>query len=376
MLLHKLLRTSCWTLIFYCCITASYAQPNNHSCGKNKHNNEKKFFKRLPPVKESTITGVTPIKDITIQYLGAGGILIAKGENVVAFDPFFSNTAFSFGRFIRGKKARLIKPDTALIDTLSPQIKNLKDANAVFITHAHYDHLLDVPYLYKKIFVKNPVIYGNNSTSAILKNLVPPANLVSVHTTAAQYSKPEIHWIDVGTNIRVMPILSDHAPHYKFVKFFDGETIASPTEQEYYKGTDPLMWKEGRTLAYLVEIMEGSDTLRIHVQTSACTPTDGLPPLTYKNRVGKADIVMFCMPSFDNVESYPDSLIQYLNPTKLIIVHWEDFFEKYDLNKKRYKLVPYNNGMCFLDAIEKIIFPATVREKCVLPVPGAFIRVE
>lgn len=374
---ESLLRSILLQLAFFCCFITSYAQ-ENHACGSKKNNNEKKVFKRLPPVKETSITGITRIKDVTIQYLGAGGVLIAKGDNVVAIDPFFSNKAFSFGRFIRGKKSRLIKPDTTLIKELSPKIKNLKDANAVFITHAHYDHLLDVPYLYKKVFVKNPVIYGNNSTKAILKNLVPPTNLVSVHTTAAQHSKPEIHWINVGTNIRVMPILSDHAPHYKFVKFFDGETIASPTEEEYYKGTDPLMWKEGRTLAYLVEIMDGNDTLRIHVQTSACTPTEGLPPLAYKNIVGKVDIVMFCMPSFDNVESYPDSLIRYLNPTKLIIVHWEDFFEDYNLDREptKYKIVPYNDAMCFIDIIEGIIFPATIREKCLLPVPGAFIRVE
>jgi hypothetical protein len=360
---------------FYCYSVVASGQHKHPECKVKINNNERKIFKKLPPVKDTSISGITSIKDVTIQYLGAGGILISKGETVVAIDPFFSNGAMSYTDWLKPWKTNLLlKPDTAALNKVVV-IKNLKNVNAVFITHAHYDHLLDVPYLYQKIFLKHPTVYGNNSVNSLLKNLIPAGSLINVQDSAVQYSKPQLHWISVGPNVRVMPILSDHAPHYKFVKFFDGETIDSPTMDEYYKGTDPVIWKEGRTLAYVVEITGPADTLRIHIQTSACTPDDGLPPASYMKQIGRVDISMFCMASFDNVSNYPDRLIHYLNPKKIIIVHWENFFRKYNMEKKHYKVVPFTNGLCFLERMDKILFPATVREKCLLPVPNSFITV-
>ncbi len=84
---------------------------------------------------------------------------------------------------------------------------------------------------------------------------------------------------------------------------------------------------------------------------------------------------MMCMASFDNVDDYPDRLLSYLKPEKVIIVHWENFFKKYKLDKKKYKIVPFTNGLCFLERMETLLFPATVREKCILPVPNSFIRI-
>ncbi len=360
-------------LFFYYYSLSGYGQHQN-DCPVKINNNEKKIFEKLPPVKDTSISGISQLKGVTIQYLGAGGMLISKGTTTIAIDPFFSNSAMSYKDWFKLWKINMVlKPDTSLLKKIAV-IKNIQNVSAVFVTHAHYDHLLDVPHLYHKVFLKHPIIYGNNSVNKMLKNLIPASDLINVQDSSAQFTKPEVHWIRVDENIRVMPILADHAPHYKFVKFFDGETTASPTTDEYYNGTDPLIWNEGRTLTYLVEITDPSDTLRIHVQTSACTPFEGLPPAAYMKQIGQIDISMLCMASFDNVTDYPDKLLHYLNPKKIIVVHWENFFKKYDLNKKRYKIVPFTNGKCFIERMEKIIFPATVKEKCLLPLPNSIIR--
>lgn len=363
-------------LLFSLLSIGLYAQSKSTNCSPKYNNNEKKFFAKLPPVKETTITGVTTQKGITIQYLGAGGIVLTKGETTIAIDPFFSNGALHYKNWLKPKKTHLfIKPDTSLINEVST-IPNLKNISAVFVTHAHYDHLLDIPQLYDKVFLKQPKIYGNNSVNNILKHLVPTNKLVNVQDSTSQYMKPEIHWVNISSSVRVMPITSDHAPHYKFVKLYDGETLDSPTKEEYYKGTDVSIWKEGRTLAYLVEIIELTDTFRIHIQTSASTPNDGLPPADYIKRVGSIDMLMFCMASFDNVSDYPNKLIKYLNPKKIIIVHWENFFKKYELNKKKHKIVPFTNGMCFLNRLEEIIAPLSLKERFVLPLPNSIIRLD
>lgn len=361
-------------LFFTCLFLSGYGQHTN-KCRSKINNNEKKIFKKLSPVKELNIELSSRIKGITIQYLGAGGMLITKGETTIAIDPFFSNTALHYKNWFAPRKPNLfVKPDTAITKKLSA-IANLTNVNAVFITHAHYDHLLDVPHLYKKVFTKQPTVYGNSSVNNLFKNLIPKKHLVNLQDSASKFANPEMHWVKVGSNIRVLPILSDHAPHYKFIKLFDGEATDSPTPEEYYAGSKLTIWKEGRTLAYLVEIMENTDTFRIHVQTSACTPNEGFPPLTYMQQIGKVDVSVFCMASFDNVDNYPDKLINYLHPQKIIIVHWENFFKKYELNKKKHKMVSFTDGLCFLERMEAILFPATVKEKCILPVPNSTIRI-
>lgn len=346
-----------------------YSQHAGGECRVKVNNNERKIFDKLLPVKEISIQGLSKVKGITIQYLGAGGMLISHNQTTIAIDPFFSNV------FVKAWKTNaVLKPDTTAIKAVSG-IENLRNVDAVFITHSHYDHVLDVPYLYKKVFEKHPPVYGSKSVNNLLKNLIPSDDLSNVQDSAAQYLKPEMHWIKVNNTFRVLPVLSDHAPHYKFVKLFDGEVILSPTEQEYYTGTNPALWKEGRTLAYFIEIIEKTDTFRMHIQTSACTPTEGLPPQSYIQQIGKVDIAMICMASFDNVDDYPDRLLDYLKPEKVIVVHWENFFEKYELDKKRYKVVSLTNGLCFLERLESLLYPALLKEKCILPVPNSIIKV-
>ena len=361
--------------IFSCFLLSGYSQRQSEDCGIKINNNERKIFKKLPPVKDINIPLSSKIKGITIQYLGAGGILVSQGGTTIAIDPFFSNTAMTYKNWLKPGKAKLfVKPDTTTIQKAAA-IANLSNVSAVFITHAHYDHILDVPHLYKRVFSKQPIIYGSKTANNLLSNLIPKNNLVNVQDSASQFSKPDMHWVKAGPNFRVLPILSDHAPHLKFIKLFDGEATATPTPDEYYAGSKLAIWKEGRTLAYLVEIIENTDTFRIHIQTSACTPNDGLPPQAYMQQTGKVDVSMFCMASFDNVDNYPDKLVSYLNPQKIIIVHWENFFKKYKFDKKKHKIVSFTDALCFLRKMDNILYPATVKEKCILPLPNSFIRI-
>lgn len=362
-----------FTLIF---VSTVCAQNEEKDCAVRVHNHEKKFFNRLSPIRDTSIVGLSEVKGVTIQYLGAGGLLISRNGSTIAFDPFFSNSAIKYRKLFKPwKKSLQLQLDTAILAGVG-QIKNLENTDAVFVTHAHYDHLLDVPYLYEHTLLKHPTIYGNASVNCLLKKLVPANSIINLQDSASQFSKSEMHWTTIGSNFRVLPILADHAPHYEFVKFFDGEVSNSPSKQEYYEGTSPAIWKEGRTLAYIVEVIDAKDTLRIHIQTSACTPTDGLPPQKYMDAAGKIDLSILCMASFNYVSDYPYQLIKYLKPEKIIVVHWENFFKKYEFKKKHYKIVPFTNGLCFIDAMEKLLYPNTVKSKCILPVPNSIIRVD
>lgn len=70
---------------------------------------------------------------IQFRWLGVAGIELSTEEEVLAIDPFFSRPPFRrmwFGRVI---------PDRPLVAAKLPR------CDFVLITHAHWDHLMDVP---------------------------------------------------------------------------------------------------------------------------------------------------------------------------------------------------------------------------------------
>jgi len=42
----------------------------------------------------------------------------------------------------------------------------------------------------------------------------------------------------------------------------------------------------------------------------------------------KVDIAVLCYASTTYVDDYPGSIVKDINPSKLVIVHWEDFFRE------------------------------------------------
>ena len=97
-------------------------------------------------------------EDIEITYLGASGFLIERdGDDfAVLTAPFFSNPKITsiLGPIYPNKK----EIDRGLENT------SLDNVKVILVGHAHYDHLMDVPYVVKKIKEQNPVakpkIYG------------------------------------------------------------------------------------------------------------------------------------------------------------------------------------------------------------------------
>ncbi len=68
---------------------------------------------------------------LTLRWLGVAGIEIQAGEQVLAIDPFFT----------RPTLLEMFQPVTSNGDLVA---EKLPHCNAVLVTHAHYDHLLDV----------------------------------------------------------------------------------------------------------------------------------------------------------------------------------------------------------------------------------------
>jgi hypothetical protein len=253
-----------------------------------------------------------------ITYLGVGGWLLDWHGEGLLLAPSFSNPSMP-PIFVRSSEQRIA-------DYL-PDVKNVK---VILIGHAHYDHLLDVPLIMQR-YAPVAIAYGNRTAGHILA--VPQLHLqhrfinveqrmYRVHCTTPQcYQANPDQWTKVG-RVRFMAIQSQHAPHFAGVDLLEGS---------YYEDLKALPvyvrnWKEGTTLAFLIDLLDdaGRPAYRIHYQDSASNPPFGFPPLIADGK--DVDVMIMCAASTSQVSQYPDALLRYLHPRKLLIGHWEDFF--------------------------------------------------
>jgi hypothetical protein len=276
------------------------------------------------------LTGTEPTSHDTglakskITYLGVGGWLLNWKDEGLLFAPSFSNPGFP---------PLLVRANPTRIDAHMPPVP---DVRVLLIGHAHYDHLLDVPHIMQRQ-ARQATAYGNATVGHTLAAVKPPLRFVNVEpkmvrvhcrTPECYLADPEAQWTRIG-HIRFMAIESKHAPHIAGLDLLKGS---------YYDDLDTLPtyvgnWKEGTTLAFLVDLLDDdlkTPIYRLHYQDSASNPPYGFPPLMPDGK--GVDVVIMCGASTDQVVGYPDALLRYLHPRLLLIGHWEDFFDN-DLNK-------------------------------------------
>jgi L-ascorbate metabolism protein UlaG (beta-lactamase superfamily) len=303
---------------------------------------------------------------LQIKYLGAGGVVLKRGADVLITAPFFSNP--SIPRVAFGE----IRSLPEQVDRfLGGPVNGLSGATAILVGHAHYDHLMDLPYIKTK-YLPHTKIYGSKTMKNILAGdrTLTGSDIVSVEESAGTSEQPGTWWY-ASPRVRFMALKSEHAPIIFHLKFFEG-TADQPLQQLPTRASG---WVEGQTLAYLIDFL-GSDgktiDFRIHYQDAASNPPLGFPPIfpqvADQRRV---DVAIVCMPGFNEVDDYPEGIIARLNPRFVTIIHWENFFSLLPDDPKDLKTVPTENAERFLARLEKVL-PKDATYK--LPAPGAWMR--
>jgi L-ascorbate metabolism protein UlaG (beta-lactamase superfamily) len=292
---------------------------------------------------------VEAAQELEIRFLGVGGFSFRAGDDVIASAPFFTNPPLN--TVLTGA----VQPDTAIIDRFLDPI--VHDAKAILVGHAHYDHLLDVPYIWTK--TAGAQIFGNISVRNTLAALAPdrgaecstattgyatvpreyivtlddPANdRVDYRLCAEPQSRcpgandgREGEWIDVPrSHMRVRGLCSQHPDQFLVFHFgsgcIDDELCTLPE-----RAGD---WREGGTIAYLVDFLDpntGAPIFRIYYQDA---PTDAPvghvhPDLLAEKRV---DVAILCVGNYDQVTGHPTAIIEAMDPRFVIAGHWESFF--------------------------------------------------
>lgn len=100
---------------------------------------------------------------LTFRWLGVAGIELKAGDQVLAIDPFITRPSLL-------QLLKPLNPDPSLI------IEHLPVCNSILVTHAHYDHLMDVPEMIRHT---GAIAYGSSNACQLLQILGIPDHQVT-----------------------------------------------------------------------------------------------------------------------------------------------------------------------------------------------------
>lgn len=256
-----------------------------------------------------------PKDGLSIQYLGVGGHLFRFGSSAIMTAPSITNPSFwVLGPFMP------ISADTDMINTFLPDVS---DVESILVGHAHYDHLMDVPYIMQQK-APNAHVFGSATMDHSIAPAISKKRRHALNDTMAILDKPGSWHYNNNKTIRFMAIKSTHAPH------FMGINIMTGTYQEDLE-TLPwhaFGWKEGQTLSYLIDFLGPQEEIlhRVYYQDAASQEPLGLLPKLADKDKKRVDIAIITPASFSQVDNYPESIMQDTRARHFILGHWEDFF--------------------------------------------------
>jgi ribonuclease BN (tRNA processing enzyme) len=317
------------------------------------------------------------VKSITLKYLGSGGYYFSDGEAALIIDPFFSPYQ------VVPLALKKISTQTENVEKGLYDIKNEVKSNveAIFITHSHYDHLLDASYVFNHYLDTTKAaakIYGSSSTKILVSSVVDSTYLENIENNVGSHSSIG-DWIYLNKGrIRVMPIQTRHAPHLKklfSINLYRGEAKPIKNYDSDSSKTFVTKWKGGCTFAYLIDFMvNDKPDFRIYLLSSASSPPDGfIAQETLAEH--EVNLAILGAASSGNVQNYPQGILQHIKPEKLIIAHWEDLFKPYQHDPPR--LIRATNFKKLIPGINEVYpFKKNEEQQFYMPAPGVFVRLE
>ncbi|SGY92485.1 MBL fold metallo-hydrolase [Moritella viscosa] len=300
-------------------------------------------------------------KKLDIQYLGVGGYLFQYGDDSIMTAPSFTNPGL-----VNVSLPLPIETDTDLVDKLLPI--EAKQAEFILVGHAHYDHLMDVPYIMQQ-HMPTTIAVGSTTMTNIVTAVIADERLFDITDYAAEGKQPGKWIYNRHNTIRFMPIKSDHAPHFMGIKVMSGTYQEALTELP----STAYGWKEGQTYAYVIDFLDNQQQpiYRIHYQDAASNSPDGLMPVI--NDTKAVDIAILCVAAFHQVDDYPEAILQQTQPKTIVLGHWEDFFDNNSFNNQN-KSVEGVRMTNIDDFIQRVNVVKVNDARLILPVPFSWIQ--
>ena len=285
------------------------------------------------------------IAPMRVTSLGVQGFAVTYGDDVVLTAPMFTRQS----AFLVGLNAP-IETDTAATDAGLAGIQ-LANVRAIVSGHAHYDHLLDVPYIATK--TPNANVYANLTAKHIFAALAPdrpasctdPAPFTIARDRIVAMDEPNASYVDwtncmaqkpggapvegtwataPGGRVRMKAFCSMHPDQIGPFHFGEG---AINTDQCNLPSA-AAEWLEGATLAFVFDFLDdkGKPIYRVFYQDAPTDAPVGHVPASILAE-HPVDIALLCVGSYDAVDNHPGAIVDNLKPRYAISGHWEDFFQ-------------------------------------------------
>ncbi|CAB1219895.1 metal-dependent hydrolase [Acinetobacter bouvetii] len=238
---------------------------------------------------------------LTVKFFGASTLLFNDGKTQILMDGFFSRPSLRQVLFSK------IQSQPEVIQQMIQQQK-LQRTQAIFVTHSHYDHALDIAELGRQL--PHSTIVGSKSSLNIARGgQVSEQQLLQV-----QPFQP----LNFGA-FKVTAIPSRHTPATA-VNNDLGEEILQPLKQPARFSE----FKEGHSFDYLIE----HQGYKVLVKAST-----GAVPEQLKNL--KVDtlflgIAQLSRQSEEFQQNYLDQTLRALKPKVVVPIHWDNFFSPVD----------------------------------------------
>ncbi len=234
-----------------------------------------------------------PAVGMRVTYLGTNGYQLEAQGRALFIDPFFSRSGILTALFNAP-----VRPARKTVATMLAKLQS--KADAVLVTHAHYDHLLDVPLV----------------MTATGSRLVASETAVNLAMAAGAPHRYLV--VAPGDRIRIGPwkIRILRASHDRvFCRIpYNGERRTVPPRPR--RAGD---WVLGEPLAFVIE----AAGQRIYVDSGG---RPGEPP---PNDVGPVDLAILGTALPDSRKRYAEA-VTALRPRYILPSHQDDFFRPLD----------------------------------------------
>jgi L-ascorbate metabolism protein UlaG (beta-lactamase superfamily) len=256
---------------------------------------------------------------VQLKYLGTAGWEITDGKTVVLIDPFLSrprmvtpgdDTSPTDTRPLLTRDD-LAQSDTAVIDA------HIQRADFILITHTHFDHALDMPYIARKT---GATVIGTESTFNYARSLGVTGDKLIVVRGGEDYELG-------GLSVKVIPSLHGVLRHAPFLRRDPNAPLAPAlfpaNAKPPFRFGDLLI--EGGTVAYLIR-MNGRLILAFGSMNYIEREVEGLRP----------DVVLVgAMPERREIYDYTGRLLRALGSPRIVLpTHWDRFNVPYEVSQE------------------------------------------
>jgi L-ascorbate metabolism protein UlaG (beta-lactamase superfamily) len=234
-----------------------------------------------------------PSNSICVTYLGVNGFQFETNGYALLIDPYFTRVSLWAGAL-----NERIESDPNRVESGLRHVRRKVDA--VLVTHAHFDHLLDVPEIMQR-------------THARL--LAGPTAIRLVESFGI--SRNEFESVDGGSVRKVGPwtirvFAAEHDRLFGKVPFQCGRKL--PTKPA--KAGD---WCVGEPLAFVIE----AAGKRIYIDSG------GIPGAPPDSRIGHVDLAILGVALPDSRERFSE-VVRELRPRFIFPSHQDDMFAAFD----------------------------------------------